>query len=173
MSATPVRVSPVGPERLEELRPLWLALHDHHTRIPARMAAVRERSRGGSWRRRRAVYERYLAQRDCFCLVAERDCGAIGYAMVWVGCGLSVGAGAGPLAYLTSLSVLPADRGAGIGAALLREVRARSERVGARQLLVGVRTWNERALRFYAAHGFSAVTPGTLFAPLQPAASGH
>jgi ribosomal protein S18 acetylase RimI-like enzyme len=158
-----------GVERLEELRPLWLALHDHHTRIPERMAPLRERTRSGSWRRRRAVYERYLGQGGSFCLLAERERRAVGYAMVWIGCGLTVGAGAGTLAYLTSLSVLPEHREQGVGGALLAEVRDRALReTEARQVLVGVQTWNERALRFYARHGFRTTAPGMLVAPCAP-----
>jgi GNAT superfamily N-acetyltransferase len=51
--------------------------------------------------------------------------------------------------------VLPGRQGGGVGAALLRHLRARSER----PMLVGTWAAAEWAIRFYRRHGFELVTP--------------
>jgi ribosomal protein S18 acetylase RimI-like enzyme len=117
--------------------------------------------RDRSWPRRRAIYAHYLSQPGCFCLLAELE-RPVGYAMVWFGSGLCVGAAAEQLAYLVSLSVLAEHRGRGIGRLLLERVERRARRGGARQLMLGLHPGNERALRFYRAAGMRQVHPGTL-----------
>jgi GNAT superfamily N-acetyltransferase len=51
--------------------------------------------------------------------------------------------------------VLPGSQGGGVGAALLRHLRERSER----PMLVGTWAAAEWAIRFYRRHGFELVTP--------------
>jgi ribosomal protein S18 acetylase RimI-like enzyme len=155
------RIRPIGAERLPDLQPLWLALHDHHSQVPARLQSLRERVRERSWPRRQAIYAHYLSQPGSFCLLADLD-RPVGYAMVWLGNGLCVGAAAEQLAYLVSLSVLEEHRGHGIGRLLLERVEHHARRSGVRQLMLGMRPGNERALRFYRAAGMREVHPGTL-----------
>lgn len=51
--------------------------------------------------------------------------------------------------------VLPGQQGRGVGSALLRHLRSRSQR----QMLVGTWAAAEWAIRFYERHGFEQVTP--------------
>jgi ribosomal protein S18 acetylase RimI-like enzyme len=158
MSAISIAILP--PERLGVIEPLWVALHEHHMRGRSRPGALREQVREVAWRRRRSIYERYLTEPRCFCLLAERRGDPVGYAMVWVGSGPQVGAAVDQVAYLTSLSVLPGERGRGIGAALLHAVEERGTQRRSRALMLGVHTWNEEAIRFYERHGLRRVRPG-------------
>lgn len=160
MRQWPVRVRELDPGRLAELEPLWRVLDEHHTRIPAGRGALRARALELSWPRRRAVYLRYLEQPDCFCLTGERDGAPIAYAMVWVGSGLEVGAAPERVAFLTSLVVLAAHRRCGVAGTLMDVVEARVAALGLRQLLLGVRPWNEGAIGFYRARGMVEVHPG-------------
>ena len=78
-------------------------------------------------------------------LVAERGGVAVGFASVWEAD-----------AYLHNLFVHPAHVGTGVGHALLTAVEARS--AGPLRLKCLVR--NERAIRFYRAHGWTEVARG-------------
>src|SRR5262245_13650115 len=69
----------IGPDRLAELRDLWLALHRHHAEIGSRPLVADEEV---SWQRRRALYERWLKAGEAFALVAERQGEPVGYAVV-------------------------------------------------------------------------------------------
>ncbi len=56
--------------------------------------------------------------------------------------------------YLELLAILPEFQGAGIGSAILGWFEQEAMRLGARNLFVCASSFNARALRFYARHGF-------------------
>lgn len=143
-----------GRELLDELRPLWLALRTHHHAVAPELGPVR--SDEETWRRRRALYERWLEDERSFVLLARRAGRAIGYALVrterndgatWEKNGVS--------ADLETLSILPEARGAGVGARLIALVREEVERQGYEDLYITVVARNAEALRFYEREGFT------------------
>ena len=72
-------------ERLDDLEPLWKAMHAHHRSVAGHLTDIAPfRSDEQSWERRRAHYEGVLASPDAFVLVAERDGRPIAYAVVAV-----------------------------------------------------------------------------------------
>ena len=141
-----------GPERLDELVPLWNALHSHHGSLPGDIAPMRPLA--DSWRRRRAQYEGWLAGPGAVLLLAEQDSRAVGYAMVVVGHGPSTWDAGERTAELETLAVLPAARGAGVGRALMEAAFAAAKARGADSMAVGVAHTNEGAIRFYEREGF-------------------
>jgi GNAT superfamily N-acetyltransferase len=147
-----------GIELVPELRELWLALRDHHAAITAddpTMPPVHDDE--ASWAQRRADYEQWLSEPDAFVLVA-RDGGPagrpVGYAMVTVNEGSPTWR-FGRAGDVESLSLLPAARGRGIGAALLDAVEEQLAAIGVDELRLTVVAANEDARRFYAREGFT------------------
>lgn len=146
-----VAIAVAGPERVDELEPLWLALHRHHREVAAQPVVGDD---AASWDRRRAWYLDMLAGGDDLLLIAERDARPVGYAFLHMHAGPDdtwpVGRRWGEV---VSLSVLPAERGAGVGSALLdavdRELAARD----VPDLQVAVMAGNADALRFYERRG--------------------
>ena len=71
-----VAITRAGSERIDELEPLWQAMHAHHRSVAGHLEEVAAfRSAEESWGRRRAHYERVLAEPDTFLLLAERGLG--------------------------------------------------------------------------------------------------
>jgi ribosomal protein S18 acetylase RimI-like enzyme len=141
-----------GPERIADLEPLWAALGEHHAAVaPAAFGPAREHA--DSWARRRAFYEKALADPGAFAILALRDGRAVGYAVVtpsrpsytWQ---------LNTAATLETLAVLPAERGNGVGTALIERVREELRAAGVTRLALGVLATNEAAIRFYRRHGF-------------------
>jgi GNAT superfamily N-acetyltransferase len=147
--AAEIRIAIAGAERLDELEPLWRAMHSHHEAMADQVAPVRPFDE--SWQRRRAEYEQWLASGDAELLVAERDGSAVGYLMLRFMAGASTWDIGERVAEIESLSVLEQERGTGIGAGLI--AAAREQAAGAR-LLVSVVTANRDAVRFYEREGF-------------------
>jgi ribosomal protein S18 acetylase RimI-like enzyme len=149
-----VAVTQAGSERLDELEPLWQAMHAHHRSVAGHLEEVAAfRSDEESWRRRRAHYERVLGEPDTFLLLAERDGRAVGCALVVVaGTEASIEVGE-RVADLDTLSVLPEERGRGLGGRLLDEVYAELRRRGIGELSLAVMEGNDDARRFYARRG--------------------
>ena len=137
---------------LDLLEPLWLALHRHHrTVLPAGTLVADD---GASWQRRRALYRGWLADGDALVLLAERDGTAVGYALTRFHDGPDDTYAVGDrYAELYSLSVAPAERGAGIGTLLLDELERRLAAAGIADLAVAVMSDNHAALRFYERRG--------------------
>ena len=141
-------------ELLDEIRPLWLALRDHHHEIAPGFGPVR--ADDDSWERRRAQYERWLADERSYFLLARRDSRAVGYAFVrteevesptWEKEGVS--------GVLETLSLLPEARGSGLGTRLVALVRDEVARQGYRQLAVTAVAGNRGSIRFYEREGFT------------------
>ena len=86
-------------------------------------------------------------------LLAERDGRAVGCALVVVG-GTEASIEVGEhVADLDTLSVLPEERGLGLGGRLLEEVYAELRRRGIGELSIAVMEGNDDARRFYARRG--------------------
>jgi GNAT superfamily N-acetyltransferase len=146
-----VEIALAGAERVDELEPLWLALHRHHREVAAQPVVADD---AASWARRRAWYLEMLAGGEDAVLVAERDGRPVGYAFLHLHHGPDdtwpVDARWGEV---VSLSVLPEERGGGVGTALLDAVDAELAARGVRDLQVSVMAGNADALRLYQRRG--------------------
>src|SRR5437763_4995730 len=111
-----LRVAEVGPDRIADIEPLWRALYEHHGSIAEGVAGVRPFEE--TWRRRRRQYEEWLAGENAGLLLAERAGRPVGYAVVTVGAAPATWDLGDPVVELETLSVLAAERGSGVGAAL-------------------------------------------------------
>jgi GNAT superfamily N-acetyltransferase len=154
VSADGIEIVRGGAELLDAVRPLWLALRTHHGEIAPQMGPVRDDE--GTWRRRRAQYEGWLADDRCFVLLARRDGRAIAYAFVRPDAFSSTTwAQEGTRLDLETLSVLPTARGRGLGTRLIALVREEVERGGYDGLTLTAVATNRDALRFYEREGFT------------------
>jgi GNAT superfamily N-acetyltransferase len=140
-------------EQLELLAPMWAALHAHHTQIGGEVAPMRNLEE--SWRRRRSEYEGWLASGEAVILRAEQAGRALGYLTLRVSEGPHTW-DLGKVGTIETLSVLPEERGAGVGAALMSAARRGAASQGAQSLAVGVVHTNLDALRFYEHEGFGS-----------------
>lgn len=138
-----------GLERLDDLRPLWASLHEHHASVAPDLEAIGPvRDAADSWEVRRSLYREWLAEPDAFALIAEIAGSPVGYAVVHVR-GPEETWTTGPVAELETLTVLPEFRGRGVGAALVEHVFGELRRLGVRHLTVSVIASNADAVRFY------------------------
>ena len=139
-----------GPEVIDELRPLWLAMAHHHGEVAASMGPIREDD--DTWARRRAHYERQLARPGAFVLVAREEGRAVGYAMVTMEEASVTWPEPDGWAEIDSLSVLPEARGGGLGSRLIARVQ---EEAGPDvELRLFAMAENTAALRFYERESF-------------------
>ncbi len=159
MSGAKVAIERVGAERTEELGPLYIALHEHHTAVRPQLAGAPARDAEDSWRRRRRHYEDWLAQPGAFALLARPESGgaAVGFAVVTVedaydswDCGERIGD-------VHDIAVLPAARGAGLGGELLARVAAELAADGVSHYRLLVLDGNDDAVRFYERSGMTTV----------------
>jgi GNAT superfamily N-acetyltransferase len=146
-----IEIAAAGAERVDELEPLWLALHRHHREVAAQPVVADD---DASWARRRAWYLEMLAGGDDAVLIAERDGRPVGYAFLHLHDGPDdTWPVDGRWAEVVSLSFLPEERGGGIGTALLDAVDAELAARGIRDLQVAVMAGNADALRLYQRRG--------------------
>jgi ribosomal protein S18 acetylase RimI-like enzyme len=142
----------IGPDRLEELRELWLALHRHHAAIGSQPLVTDEVI---SWQRRRALYERWLRAGVAFALVAEGDEEPVGYALVHLHDGPDDTYPVGERwAEIYSLAVAPRARSRGIGTRLLDAIDERLAALGIQDVAISAMVENDAALRLYQRRGF-------------------
>jgi GNAT superfamily N-acetyltransferase len=150
-----ILIESVGAEQLELVEPLWNALREHHASIVPALGPPR--SRGDSWERRREQYRQWLVEPGSFVLLAKREGAPIGYAMVH----LRDGSPTWPLSErageLETLSVLPTERGNGVGTLLLEAVRRELAALDVTELALHAISTNEASIRFYERHGFSTL----------------
>jgi GNAT superfamily N-acetyltransferase len=144
-----------GRELLDDVRPLWNALREHHGAV----APYRQlRDEPTSWARRRAQYDAWLADGDAFVLLARDRAGGAALAYAFVrpeAVRTTTWSRDVRLLELETLSVAPAARGRGIGAALLERVRAVHDAGGYDGIQLTAVAGNDDALRFYEREGFA------------------
>jgi ribosomal protein S18 acetylase RimI-like enzyme len=152
MSPT-IAVRRFEPAQLDELAPLWLALHHHHQATTTSVPIVRDDEL--SWQRRRAWYERMIDNEHGFVVVARAADKPVGYAFVRVHEGpddtLDFGVRWGQV---VTLSVLPDYRGAGVGTAIMDEVDGQLAAIGVHSVEIDVMQGNDRAREFYERRGY-------------------
>ncbi len=142
-----------GVEELDRVEPLWLALAEH-TAMVATETAPRLPGHE-SWRRAREHHARHLAKPGSFMLLAEREGELIGYALIVVD---SLPSLTWKLddrrASIMELSVLPADRGHGVGGALIGATKSALTEAEVHRVSLDVLVDN-RARSLYERHGFT------------------
>ncbi|MFL5862235.1 MAG: GNAT family N-acetyltransferase [Solirubrobacteraceae bacterium] len=149
-----LRIVEGGTERIGDLEPRWRALYEHHRGIAEGVAGVRPFE--DTWLQRRRQYRGWLeGDTDSVLLVAERDGCAVGYAVLTAGPGAATWDLGEVVAEIETLSVLPEERGSGVGAALMDSSRAWGRERGVRTILVGLAHTNLGARRFYEREGFT------------------
>ena len=149
----------VGIERIDDLQPLWESLHEHHATIAPhleRLGPVRRADE--SWAVRRELYEDWLAEPDAFALIAESDREPIGYALVHLRGPEETWQTGERIGVLETLTVLPGERGRGVGTAMFERIYTELRRLGVSELEVAVISANAAALRFYERHGLLPFT---------------
>jgi GNAT superfamily N-acetyltransferase len=140
---------------LDAVEPLWNALQAHHSEIsPAFGEGTPSREPDEAWRIRRSKYAHWLQDPDTFFVVAEIAGEPVGYAFVTVGPGYASWQTGQRLAELETLSVLPEQRGHGIGSALLSAVWSRLAERGVEDMAITTTTTNVDSHRFYEREGF-------------------
>jgi GNAT superfamily N-acetyltransferase len=140
---------------LDAVEPLWNALQEHHAEIsPDLGSGTPKRATAEAWRIRRGKYERWLKDPDTFFVIAESEDEPVGYAFVTVGPGYASWETGERLAELETLSVLPEQRGTGIGAALLDVAWKRLATLGVEDMAITTTTTNVDSHRFYEREGF-------------------
>jgi GNAT superfamily N-acetyltransferase len=146
-----ITIGVAGPERLGDLRALYLSLLESDRAIsPVAMLEPGEHA----WAARRATYAEAFAEDRAVLLLAEAGPEPVGYALVLVHRASDDTYGFAPaFAELYSLVVAPQRRGAGLGHRLMDAVDALVAERGLTALSVAVTLGNEDALRFYERRG--------------------
>lgn len=153
-----VAIVRAGVERLDDLEPLWKALQEHHAAVAPTLGGAAARSADESWERRREKYAKWLRDPATFFLLAERAGGPVGYAFVTIGEGSQGWAAAERVADKETLSVLPEQRGEGVGSQLMEAVEGELARLGVSELRLLVIAPNSEAIRFYERRGLATVS---------------
>ena len=146
-----ITIEMLDPADIDEVGPLWKALLDHIAALPEALVPVRPSDE--SWVLEREVMLEAV-KGDAFVLVARRGGKAIGYLFATI-------EGADPVWYtgdthaeLGHLSVAGAERGNGVGSALMDAMDEELARRGVEDVEIGVDTGNEVAVRLYESRGY-------------------
>jgi ribosomal protein S18 acetylase RimI-like enzyme len=152
VTAHRVDVEVASIDRVDEVRPLWLALHHHHRDVVGSLPLVEDDEL--SWQRRRALYADRLQSGTGFLVLASDQNEVVGYAFVCVEEGPDDTFPVGDrYAELYSLSVAPRRRGRGIGTQLLDFIDDELARRSIVDLKVAVMAANTDAQRLYERRG--------------------
>jgi GNAT superfamily N-acetyltransferase len=147
-------IAPLNGAEIELVAPLWKQLMDHIAELPDALVPVRPSDE--SWELERAEMLEELAG-DSFALTASRDGRVLGYAFVCVETRPDPVWYTGDThALLAALVVDGAERGDGVGTALLDAVDAELDRRGIEDVEIGVDTGNTVAARLYESRGYRA-----------------
>jgi ribosomal protein S18 acetylase RimI-like enzyme len=142
----------ISPAALDELRPLWLALHGHHHAVAEYRELVHDAQR--SWERRRSWYRELLASGGAYFIARDEDA-PVGYAMTQTVLGpddtFEVQGG---IVEIISLVVAESLRTRGVGSSLVAAVREFALRRGIDTVKVAVMVGNTGAQSFYTNAGF-------------------
>jgi GNAT superfamily N-acetyltransferase len=149
-----VEIVEAGPECLDDVEPLWRAMHEHHAEVADRARAVAPFRRAeNSWQRRREEFERWMRAGDAWLLIAEREGSPVGFAFLRI-CDSDLSYETNErMGELEALSVEPELRRWGIGSLLMEEVERRLAAAGVGFIGLAVIAGNEDALRFYERWG--------------------
>ena len=144
-----VTVAQCGAESVDDLRPLFLALHRHHRSVSDLPLVADDEA----WQARRATYLAWFAEGRALLFVAAEET-PVGYALVvWHEGADDTFPLAPRYAELYTLSVAEQARGAGVGTRLLDAVDGALAEAGDPPLAIAVMAGNADALRFYARRG--------------------
>lgn len=144
-------------EEINAVEPMWNALQEHHVRItPELDPQTPGRDLADAWRVRRSKYVRWLDDPATFFVVTEDGSGPIGYAFVTVGPGYASWRTGERAGVLETLSVLPNNRGSGVGEALIEAAWNRLAELGIEDMAITTTKTNVDAHRFYERMGFSS-----------------
>lgn len=149
--ADDLHIAPLDPADIELVGPLWKQLMDHIAALPD--AAVPVRPSDESWELERAEMLTELAG-EGFALVARKDARPVGYAFVCIEGPDPVWYTGDKHALLATLVVDEAERGDGVGSALMDAVDAELERRGVEDVEIGVDTGNKVAAHLYTSRGY-------------------
>ncbi|MEA2291049.1 MAG: hypothetical protein QOF17_69 [Solirubrobacteraceae bacterium] len=147
-----------GPQDLEALEPLWVAVHHHHAESMPELAPYVDDE--ATWTARRALYAELLAKPDTILLLARAGGGElVGYGLAhvmapedtWVADTWVTGRRVGEI---ESLAVVPAHRGGGLGTRLLERLETELAQDGVSDLVLGVLPGNAAAIRLYERRGY-------------------
>jgi GNAT superfamily N-acetyltransferase len=145
-----------GAERLEDVEPLWRAMHEHNAEIAGEVRKVTPFRRAEeSWQRRRREFTRWLRDGEAWLLIAESEGSPVGFAFFRVCDGDWSFATTERIGELEALSVEPQLRRWGIGSLLMEEVERRLSDAGIGFIGLAVIAGNDEALRFYERWGMS------------------
>jgi ribosomal protein S18 acetylase RimI-like enzyme len=147
-----ITIITVGMESVDEVKILWMALHDHHEKVAPHFGITLEH--GESWKRRRANYQNWLGDQGSRMFIAKENDEPVGYALVRIVGGSETWKSGDQIAELETFSILPEYRGMGIGSRLMAEIYSFLREEGIREVGVTVVETNVQAIRFYEKHGF-------------------
>lgn len=148
-------ISRAGAERLDDLRPLFGALHEHHRHVTPRPIPV-VADDDAAWAARRASYLEMLEDGSGMLHVADDGDAAVGYAFTALRDATDDTFPLAPrYAELYTLSVAPDRRGAGIGSQLMDAVDDEIAGLGVSALQIAVMADNDDAIRLYQRRGLT------------------
>jgi ribosomal protein S18 acetylase RimI-like enzyme len=146
-----VKITRPDASRIDDVKPLWLALYAHHSSI----ADWPVRTPEESWEKRRRVYADVVDEGGILLFAEEDDGTVVGLALAEQEDG-----GSPTWSYpkdfvaIIDLIVLPEHRGKGVGEQLMAEVEEEARRRGVAALDLMVVNTNDVAIRFYERLGF-------------------
>jgi ribosomal protein S18 acetylase RimI-like enzyme len=146
-----ITIEMLAPADIELVGPLWKQLMDHVASLPEGLVPVRPSD--DSWKLERAEMIREL-DGEAFVLVARKDERVAGYAFVCVEGPDPVWYTGDKHALLATLCVDAAERGDGIGTALMDAVDAELQQRGVEDVEIGVDSGNHVAARLYEGRGY-------------------
>lgn len=149
-----VRVVQIGADRIEEIRDLWMALHERHCAV-ANPKLGEPRSAGESWTLRRARYLEWLEEAGTFVIAAEQGGRFVAYAVVREMGPIDTPSWHAPERRyeIESLCVTPDLQGERMGKLLIDAIKTRARANGIQQLTGSVVGGNMDAVRFYEREG--------------------
>jgi ribosomal protein S18 acetylase RimI-like enzyme len=146
-------IQPLRRDDIDEVAPLWGALLDYVAALPDGLVPVRPADESWPLERREMLA---ALDENGFVLVARSGGRAVGYAFVVIEGPDPVWYTGDSHAHLAALSVAEAERGGGVGSALLDAVDAELERRGVEDVEIGVDTGNRVAAHLYESRGYRA-----------------
>jgi GNAT superfamily N-acetyltransferase len=152
---------------LEQVRPLWIAFHDYHLTLGSlRESVASPRTAEDSWRVRRQDLREWIEGPDSIVLLARRHGEAVGLAVARTERASGTWEIGERLGLLDILVVSPAERGTGVGRALMEEIKRRMRALGVRMLEIEALAANRAAIDFYERAG-AVESTRTYWLPLE------